>query len=133
MAKTTLEGPTLETWRDGPVRQAILEFVRNVIEPGPGFVPEAERLATFDNDGTLWCEKPMYVQADFVLRKWKAMVAADPSLAERQPYKALVEGDRAWLSSLTDHVPDLVRGVSEAFAGLTTEAFEAEVAEFFCE
>jgi phosphoglycolate phosphatase-like HAD superfamily hydrolase len=121
----------LESWRDGSARGAILEFVRSVTEPGPGFVPEVERIATFDNDGTLWCEKPMYVQADFVLRKWRAMAASDPSLAERQPYKALVEGDRAWLSSLTDHVPDLVRGISEAFAGLTTEAFEAEVLDFF--
>jgi phosphoglycolate phosphatase-like HAD superfamily hydrolase len=96
-------------------------------------VPEIERIATFDNDGTLWCEKPLYVQADFVLRKWKAMAAGDPSLAERQPYKALVEGDREWLSSLTDHVPDLVSGISDAFAGVTTEAFEAEVLDFFRE
>src|SRR3974390_3382820 len=101
----------LESWRDGSARGAILEFVRSVTEPGPGFVPELDRIATFDNDGTLWCEKPMYVQADFVIRKWRAMAASDPSLAERQPYKALVEGDREWLSSLTDHVPDLVRGV----------------------
>jgi phosphoglycolate phosphatase-like HAD superfamily hydrolase len=121
----------LENWRDGPARESILEFVRSVTEPRPGFVPEPERIATFDNDGTLWCEKPMYVQADFILRKWRAMAASDPSLAERQPYKALVEGDREWLSSLTDHVPDLVRGVSDAFAGLTTEAFEAEVLDFF--
>jgi len=123
----------LDRWREGPTREAILGFVRSVSEPGPAFVPKPERIATFDNDGTLWCEKPMYVQADFVLRKWKTMVADDPSLAERQPYKALVEGDRAWLASLTDHVPDLVRGVSEAFGGMTTEAFEAEALEFFHE
>jgi phosphoglycolate phosphatase-like HAD superfamily hydrolase len=124
-----LEG--LESWRDGAARHSILAFVSSVTTPGPDFVPEVERIATFDNDGTLWCEKPTYVQADFVLRKWKAMATDDPSLAERQPYKALVEGDREWLASLTDHVPDLVRGISEAFAGLTTEAFEAAVLEFF--
>jgi phosphoglycolate phosphatase-like HAD superfamily hydrolase len=123
----------LESWSDGPTRESILEFVRSVTEPGPSFVPEIDRVATFDNDGTLWCEKPTYVQADFVLRKWKAMAASDPSLGERQPYKALVEGDREWLGSLTDHVPDLVRGISEAFAGLSTEAFEAEVLDFFRE
>jgi phosphoserine phosphatase len=61
------------------------------------------------------------------------MARSDPSLGERQPYKALVEGDRVWLSSLTDHVPELVRGMSEAFAGLTTDAFEAEVLDFFGE
>jgi phosphoglycolate phosphatase-like HAD superfamily hydrolase len=125
--------PALESWRDGSARESILEFVRSVTEPGSAFVPELERIATFDNDGTLWCEKPMYVQADFVLRKWRAMAASDPSLAERQPYKALVEGDGMWLSSLTDHVPELVRGISEAFAGLSTEAFEAEVLDFFRE
>jgi phosphoglycolate phosphatase-like HAD superfamily hydrolase len=124
---------TLESWRDGPARESILEFVRSVTEPGPAFVPEIERIATFDNDGTLWCEKPTYIQADFVLRKWRVMAASDPSLADRQPYKALVEGDREWLGTLTDHVPDLVRGISEAFAGLTTEAFEAQVLDFFGE
>ena len=122
----------LASWNDTPTRAAILDFVERVTtEGGPDFVPPSERIATFDNDGTLWCEKPLYVQADFILRKWRAMAEADPSLAERQPYKAVVENDQAWLSALTDHVPDLVRGVSEAFGGLTTEAFEAEVVEFF--
>jgi phosphoserine phosphatase len=121
----------LSSWNDGSTRQAILEFVRSATEPGPSFVPEVERIAAFDNDGTLWCEKPTYVQADFILRKWKAMVETDPSLAERQPYKALAERDLEWLGALQDHVPDLVRGVSEAFSGLTTRAFEDEVGAFF--
>ena len=122
----------LPSWNDTPTRAAIVGFVeRATALAGPDFVPPSERIATFDNDGTLWCEKPLYAQADFVLRKWRAMAEADPSLAGRQPYKAVVEGDRAWLEALTDHVPDLVRGVSEAFGGLTTEAFEAEATEFF--
>jgi phosphoserine phosphatase len=122
----------LESWKDTPTRAAIVDFVDRVTtEGGSDFVPPSERIATFDNDGTLWCEKPLYAQADFVLRKWRAMAAADPSLAERQPYKAVVEGDRAWLDALTDHVPDLVRGVGEAFGGLTTDEFEAEAMEFF--
>jgi phosphoglycolate phosphatase-like HAD superfamily hydrolase len=122
----------LPSWNDTPTREAIVEFLGRVTEEGgPDFVPASERIATFDNDGTLWCEKPAYVQADFVLRKWRAMVDADPSLAERQPYKAIVENDGAWLGALADHVPDLVRGVGEAFGGLTTEAFEAEAVEFF--
>lgn len=125
---------SLASWNDTPTRRAIVEFVERVTtEGGPDHVPPAERIATFDNDGTLWCEKPLYVQADFVLRKWKAMATADPSLAERQPYKAVVEKDRAWLTALTDHVPDLVRGVSEAFGGLTTEEFEAEALEFYAD
>jgi len=90
---------TLPSWRDGPARESIMEFVRSVTEPGPGFVPESARIATFDNDGTLWCEKPVYVQADFVLRKWRAMAAADPSLAERQPYKVVVDSRTPRLST----------------------------------
>jgi phosphoserine phosphatase len=122
----------LASWNDTPTRTAILDFVERVTqEGGPDFVPPIDRIATFDNDGTLWCEKPMYAQADFVLRKWRAMTDADPSLADKQPYKAVVENDLAWLGALTDHVPELVRGVSEAFGGLTTEAFEAEAVEFF--
>ncbi len=71
----------LASWNEGAARTAILEFVRSVTQPGDGFVPAAERVATFDNDGTLWCEKPMYVQADFVFRRWKEMVEAKPGLA----------------------------------------------------
>ena len=54
-------------------------------EPGDSFVAPPERLATFDNDGTLWCEKPLYPQADFVFRRWKEMMKADPDLAKEQP------------------------------------------------
>ena len=102
-------------------------------EAGPGFVPPPERIAAFDNDGTLWCEKPLYVQADFTFRRWRAMVEADPSKASEQPYKALVENDRAWLAGLLDHVPELVRGATEAFDGITTAAFEEAVRGFFAE
>ncbi len=121
----------LGSWNDGAAKQAILDFVTSATTDGPGFVPSADRIATFDNDGTLWCEKPMYVQADFVLRKWGAMAASDPKLAGQQPYKAVAEGDREWLGSLLDHVPELIRGVSEAFGGITTDEFERAVREFF--
>src|SRR4051812_32258025 len=121
----------LAGWRDGETKEAIVSFVRSVTQAGPGQVPPADRIATFDNDGTLWCEKPMYIQAAFIFGKWHSMVAADPSLAGRQPYKALVEGDRQWLASLVDHVPELVQGVSEAFSGITTDDFEQQVAAFF--
>ena len=121
----------LPSWRPGAARAAILEFVRSVTAPGDSYVPPAERIATLDNDGTLWCEKPMYVQADFVFRRWREMVQADPAKGSEQPYKALVEGDREWLSHLVEHVPELLKGLGEAYAGITTEAFEAAVAEFF--
>jgi phosphoglycolate phosphatase-like HAD superfamily hydrolase len=121
----------LRTWNDGATKSRIVDFVRSVVTPGGGYVPPAERIATFDNDGTLWCEKPLYVQADFVFRKWKAMVAADPGLANEQPFKALAEGDRAWLSAVLDHLPELLKGMGVAFGGITTDAFEAEVRSFF--
>jgi FMN phosphatase YigB (HAD superfamily) len=72
-------------------------------------MPPADRIATFDNDGTLWCEKPQYAQAEFIFRRWKAMTRADPAKAKEQPYKAPAENDRAWLTNLLDHVPDLAR------------------------
>lgn len=122
---------TLPSWNDGPARAAILEFVRSVTAPGDSFVPVAERIAAFDNDGTLWCEKPMYVQADFVARRWKDMVREDPRLAAEQPYKALVEGDAGWFADVYAHAPELIKGVAEAYEGITTEAFDAAAREFF--
>ena len=121
----------LASWNDGKAKSDILAFIRLVTAHGDGFVPPAERIATFDNDGTLWCEKPMYVQADFVFRRWKAMVDADPAKAKEQPYKALVENDRAWLAGLLDHVPELVKGVTEAYDWITVDEFEDAVRAFF--
>ena len=121
----------LPSWSEGAATNSILEFVESVTKPGASYLPPAERIATFDNDGTLWCEKPQYVQAEFVLRRWQAMVEATPAKAKEQPYKALVERDRAWLSNLLDHVPELVKGVSEAYGGITVGAFEQAVKEFF--
>ena len=122
---------TLASWTDGAARAAIVEFVRSVSEPGDSYVAPPERIATFDNDGTLWCEKPLYPQADFVFRRWKAMIQADPDLAKEQPYKALAEGDTEWLSDVYAHVPELIKGVTAAYEGITVEAFETAVHEFF--
>ncbi len=125
------ESTTLPNWNDGPVKTAILEFVRSVTTRGTTFVSPAERIAVFDNDGTLWCEQPMYIQADFVFRRFKEMVRQDPERAREQPYKAVVEGDTEWLRDIYAHVPEVLKGVTEAFAGITTEAFDAAVREFF--
>jgi len=121
----------LPNWRDGATKTAVLDFVRTVTEPGEAFVPPSERVATFDNDGTLWCEKPMYPQADFLVRRWAEQVTADSMLAEQQPWKAVAEGDRGWLASALDHVPELIKGVTEAYDGITTQAFELAVRAFF--
>jgi hypothetical protein len=94
MAAETL----LALWNDTPTRRAIVDFVQAVSTEGsPGFVAPAERVAVFDNDGTLWSEKPVPIQLDFTLFRMAELAGQDPSLAERQPYRAAVERDFRWL------------------------------------
>jgi phosphoserine phosphatase len=121
----------LPSWRGGAARESVLGFVESVTTPGPSFVPAAERIATFDNDGTLWCEKPQYIQADFLFRRLAEMAAADPAKASEQPWKAVVEDDRQWLGELLQHLPELAKGVTQAYAGITTSAFADVVSDFF--
>ena len=86
----------LASWKDGPAKQAIVDFVTSATTPGPGFVALADRIATFDNDGTLWVEQPLPPQFDFVFRRWGEEVQQEPSLAEQQPYKAIIAKDPAF-------------------------------------
>jgi phosphoserine phosphatase len=111
-----------------------VDFVRRTCgENGVAAVSPEERVAVFDNDGTLWCEKPMPIQLDFILRRLVEMAAADPSLRERQPWKAAYERDYGWLGSLlAEHyagddrnVKVLAAGVLAAYDGITIEDFEA--------
>src|SRR4051794_30019385 len=91
----------LPSWRDGPARQAIVDFVARVRgDDGSAPVPREERVAVFDNDGTLWCEKPLPIQLDFILRRLVEMAEADVQLRERQPWKAAYERDYGWLGAL---------------------------------
>lgn len=113
----------LGSWRAGGAKSAIIEFVTRVTtEGGPDFLPAAERVATFDNDGTLWCEQPLQVQFFFGHDRLKAMAERDPSLAERQPFKAFLEHDTAAIHDLG------MRGFFEVaaatHAGLTEDEFE---------
>ena len=88
----------LPSWNDGQAKQAIVSFVERVSGAGGDEpVPVAERVAVFDNDGTLWCEKPMPIQLDFILRRLGEMAEADPELRESQPWKAAYERDYGWL------------------------------------
>jgi hypothetical protein len=124
----------LSTWRDGPAKEAIVEFLAATRgRDGADAVPVEERVAVFDNDGTLWCEKPVPIQADFILRRLAEMAEADPALRERQPWKAARERDHAWLSAvMTEHyagddsnVKTLMGGILAAYAGVSVEDFEA--------
>jgi hypothetical protein len=84
----------LPSWNDGAAKHVIVEFVRRVTTPGgPDFVPVAERIATFDNDSTLWAEQPIYFQVAFALDRVKALAPQHPEWKEMQPFKAVLEGD----------------------------------------
>jgi phosphoserine phosphatase len=129
----------LPSWRDGSARRAISDFVRRTCgEDGSVAVPVEERVAVFDNDGTLWCEKPMPIQLDFILRRLVEMAEAQPELREGQPWKAAHERDHAWFGALmaqhyagddTD-VRILAGGILAAFAGISVEDFEQQADGF---
>ena len=90
----------LSSWNDGAAKKAVVSFVTRVTtEGGPDFVPVAERIATFDNDGTLWSEQPMYVQFAFMLDRVKALAAQHPEWAQQQPFKAVLDGDMKALAA----------------------------------
>jgi phosphoglycolate phosphatase-like HAD superfamily hydrolase len=129
----------LASWNDGPAKAAILEFVERVTGEGsPDLVPPEERVAVFDNDGTLWCEKPMPIELGFILQRLAAMAEADPSLRDRQPWKAAHERDYGWLGDVvTKHyhgddsdVKVLLGGVLQAFAGMTVDDYGAAAHRF---
>jgi phosphoserine phosphatase len=136
---TARSGDLLPSWRAGASRQAIVEFVQRVTTEGsPEFVPAEERVAVFDNDGTLWCEKPMPIQLDFILRRLAAMADQDPSLRGLQPWQAAFTRDHGWLGGvITSHyqgddreLPVLAAGILQAFADITVEEFEAQADTF---
>jgi hypothetical protein len=119
----------LPSWKDGAVKQAIAAYVKHVTDStGSHFIPTADRIATFDNDGTLWAERP-YVQELFVFYMVKKMVAKDSSLAQKQPFKAVIENDKAWLAKGGDKV--LLQLIGATHTGTTEDEFEAAVNDFF--
>src|SRR5258707_678410 len=94
----------LASLTDGPTKVAIAGFLGLATPQGAEYVAPEARIAVFDNDGTLWCEKPMYIQLDFLLRRFKEQAKADPSLRDQQPYKAAYTGDLQWLGdAVTKH------------------------------
>jgi phosphoserine phosphatase len=125
----------LASWREGPATQAIVDFVRRTSgADGSTPVPVEERVAVFDNDGTLWCEKPMPIQLDFIVRRLAEMATAQPELRERQPWKAVATHDFAWFrDAMSAHyagddtqVRALAGGILAAWAGVSVEDFEAQ-------
>ncbi len=112
----------LPSWRDGAAKAAIVGFVQRVTDPnGPDFVPERERVATFDNDGTLWCEQPVYTQAVFALDRARAMAAEDPALKERPAFAAILTNDLAAMAKFTE--TELGELVAATHSGMSPESF----------
>lgn len=122
----------LKSWNAGATRQAIIAFVARVtLEDGPDYVPPAARIAVFDNDGCLWCEKPTPIQAGFLLRRIAEQAEADPALRDRQPWKAVHEKDQAWLGDvITKHYEGDDTTLKEMAAGLLSAYAEDDVESF---
>jgi phosphoserine phosphatase len=127
----------LASWRDTPTREAIVAFAESAAQS----VPPEERIAVFDNDGTLWCEKPMPVELGFILERLAAMAHADESLRAKQPWQAAYEKDYAWLGGVIDKhyagddsdVQVLMGGLLQAFAGQTVDEYASRAAAFLAE
>ncbi|KAI9002211.1 NapD-like protein [Hyaloraphidium curvatum] len=113
----------LPSWRDGPRRRALLDFVAAVTaEGGPEFVPPAGRIAVFDNDGTLWVEQPYYVQLAFILDRIRALAPANPGWREDAVFRAAVAGDKAALAAAG--TAGLLKLAGAAMAGMSPEDFQ---------
>ena len=130
----------LSLWSDGATRSAITDFVARVTEQGgPDFVEPAARVAVFDNDGTLWSEKPLVIQLDFTIRQLAKLAADDPTLRDRQPYKAAYEGDQHWMgAAMVKHYQGddsdlhlLMGAVTSAFETVDVEDYDRQVLAFF--
>jgi phosphoserine phosphatase len=120
----------LASWNDGATKSAVVDFVARVTkEGGTDYVPPADRVATFDNDGTLWCEQPVQVQVFFLIDRVKDLATRDSSMKERQPFKALLEHDLKTLHAFG------MQGIHDLFAathaGMIQEEFEGIVHDWF--
>jgi phosphoserine phosphatase len=126
IAQTT---DALPSWNDGPAKQAIIKFVQATTTPGsPDFVPPAKRIATFDNDGTLWPSHPMYTQLAFALDRIKALAPQHPEWKSKQPFKAVLDNDLKALGAAGEK--GMVELVMASHAGMSTAEFEAIVTDW---
>jgi phosphoserine phosphatase len=129
LASTSALADPLPSWNDRAPKQAITAFVGKTTKEGsPDFVPPAERIAVFDNDGTLWSEQPMYFQLFFALDRIKALAPQHPEWKDKEPFASLLKGDVK--AALAGGEPALVEIVMATHAGLTTEEFEKVVTDW---
>lgn len=127
----------LSSWQDGKAKASILDFVDRVTTPGPDYVAPADRIAAFDNDGTLWVEQPLPPQFDFVFGKWAQEIKQDPSMAKLQPYQAILERDPAFFKGVATQEPAVIESLLKAFsrswAGKTPAEFESQVRDWMAD
>jgi hypothetical protein len=128
VASAQAQPAVLPSWNDGPAKASIVDFVARVTTQGPDFVPVEQRIATFDNDGTLWVEQPMYVQFAFALDRVKALAPMHPEWKTTQPFQAVLEGDMKTL--LESGERGLVEIMMVTHAGMTTAEFEKIVTDW---
>jgi phosphoserine phosphatase len=123
------EADPLPSWNDGPTKEAIVAFVEKVTdEGGADYVPPADRIATFDNDGNLWAEKPVYFQLLFAIDRVKALAPEHPEWKDKQPFKAAIEGDMETLAkSGHEGIAELVMA---SHAGMSTQQFQQIVSDW---
>jgi phosphoserine phosphatase len=128
--QAAVETDSLPSWNDGPAKQAILKFVQTTTDKSsPDFVPAAQRIATFDNDGTLWPSHPMYTQLAFALDRIKALAPQHPEWKTQQPFKAVLDNDMTALAAAGEK--GLVELIMASHAGMSTADFEKIVTDWF--
>jgi hypothetical protein len=126
---TFAQADPLPSWNDGASKRAILDFVSRTTSAGNrDFVPVAERLATFDNDGTLWCEQPIYVQFAFAIDRVKALAPQHPEWKDKPPFSYVIAGDMAGVASMGEK--GMVEIVAATHAGMTVADYERTVKEW---
>jgi phosphoglycolate phosphatase-like HAD superfamily hydrolase len=119
----------LPSWNDGPSKQAIVAFVEKVTKPGaPEFVAEPERIAVFDNDGTLWAEQPLYSQLFFALDRIRALAPAHPEWKTQEPYRSVLANDMKGV--LAGGEKSIMELIAATHAGMTTDEFDDVVEEW---
>ena len=120
-----LRAAHLPSWNEGPAKQAILDFVRDTTDrASPKFVPPEQRIATFDQDGTLWVEHPVYSQVVYCLDRVPALVEKDPKLKDVEPFKTVLSGNREAIAKLSLH--DLEKILFATLTGMSVDEFDAE-------
>jgi hypothetical protein len=129
MAVSVALADPLPSWNEGKTKQAIIKFVKTVTDKSsPSYVPPDQRIATFDNDGTLWAEQPIYFQGFFTFDRVKALAPQHPEWKEKQPFKAVLQNDMKALAATGE------KGMAEIMmtthAGMTTEEFEKIVKDW---